>query len=206
MTKPLRHTTILLAALIAAATAAIAAPRAQAAPRSLQQATSTCWLDVINDWLDNNQVDKLYAIPCYTQAIQHLNALPDVKGYSSAIDDIHRALLAAIHNEHNDGPGGNLGGGTGSNSNGGGIGTGGGGKGTGNGGSGTGSQSGNGNQTSSAPFGGTASATSIPLPLIVLGALAVLLALAALGTWLARRYSGRRPSGPRPAPAVAKRR
>jgi hypothetical protein len=206
MTKPLRHTTIFLAALLAAAAAAVAAPAAKASPAALQQATSTCWLDVINDWLDNNQVDKLYAIPCYTQAIQHLNALPDVKGYSSAIDDIHRALLAAIREEHSNGPGG-LGGGGGSSSGGGGaIGggsNGGGGSSSGGGSNGTGA---GGASNASQPFGGTASATSIPLPLIVLGALAVLLALAALGTWLARRYQGRRPSGPRPAPAVAKRR
>jgi hypothetical protein len=202
MTKPLRHTTILLAALLAAAAAALAAPAAQASPRSLQTATSSCWLDVINDWLDNNQVDKLYAIPCYTQAIQHLNALPDVKGYSSAIDDIHRALLAAVHEEHNDG--GPTSGGSSGSSSGGGT-TGGGSKGGGNS-SGGGTNSSGGGTNASQPFGGTASATSIPLPLIVLGALAILLALAALGTWLARRHQGRRPSGPRPAPAVAKRR
>jgi hypothetical protein len=202
MTKPLRHTTILLAALLAAAAAALAAPAAQASPRSLQTATSSCWLDVIDDWLDNNQVDKLYAIPCYTQAIQHLNALPDVKGYSSAIDDIHRALLAAVHEEHNDG--GPTSSGSSGSSSGGGT-TGGGSKGGGNS-SGGGTNSSGGSTNASQPFGGTASATSIPLPLIVLGALAILLALAALGTWLARRHQGRRPSGPRPAPAVAKRR
>jgi hypothetical protein len=201
MTKPLRHTTIFLAALLAAAAAAVAAPAAKASPAALQQATSTCWLDVINDWLDNNQVDKLYAIPCYTQAIQHLNALPDVKGYSSAIDDIHRALLAAIREEHSNGPGG---GGGGSSSGGGGaIGggsNGGGGSSSGGGSNGTGA---GGASNASQPFGGTASATSIPLPLIVLGALAILLALAALGTWLARRYQGRRPA---PAPAISRRR
>jgi len=101
MTKPLRHTTILLAALVAAFAAAVATPAAQAAPAALEQTTDTCWLDVINDWLDNSQVDKTYAIPCYTQAIQHLNEYPDVKGYSSAIDDIQRAQLAAIHQERN---------------------------------------------------------------------------------------------------------
>ncbi len=46
---------------------------------------------MVNDWLDNNQVDGVYPIPCYTQAIQHLNAYSDVAGYSSAIDDIRRA-------------------------------------------------------------------------------------------------------------------
>jgi len=191
MTKPLRNTTILLAALLAAAAAAFAAPAAQAAPAALQQATSHCWLDVINDWLNNNQVDGTYAIPCYTQAIQQLSARPDIAGYSSAIDDIHRALLAAIRQDRNSGPptGGATPGTNGSN----GIGSGGGGKDGGN---------GNGGGLIGG-IGGPSSATSVPLPLIVLGALAILLALAALGTWLARRFQTRRPA---PAPAVAKRR
>jgi hypothetical protein len=193
MTKPLRTTTILLAALLAAAAASFAAPRAEAAPAALQQATSHCWLDVVNDWLDNNQVDGTYAIPCYTQAIQQLSARPDIAGYSSAIDDIHRALLAAIRQDRNSGPpsgGGTSGpdssspasfpGGPGGGSKGGGTGSGG-----------------------ILGIGGPSSATSVPLPLIVLGALAILLALAALGTWLARRFQTRRPA---PAPAIAKRR
>jgi len=194
MTKPLRTTTILLAALLAAAAASFAAPRAEGAPAALQQATSHCWLDVVNDWLDNNQVDGTYAIPCYTQAIQQLSARPDIAGYSSAIDDIHRALLAAIRQDRNSGPpsgGGTSGpdssspasfpGGPGGGSKGGG--------GTGSGGI--------------LGISGPSSATSVPLPLIVLGALAILLALAALGTWLARRFQTRRPA---PAPAIAKRR
>jgi hypothetical protein len=191
MTKPLRNTTMLLAALLAAAAAAFAAPAAQAAPAALQQATSHCWLDVINDWLNNNQVDGTYAIPCYTQAIQQLSARPDIAGYSSAIDDIHRALLAAIRQDRNSGPptGGASPGANGSPN---GIAPGGGGKNGGNGGGGL-----------IGGIGGPSSATSVPLPLIVLGALAILLALAALGTWLARRFQTRRPT---PAPAVAKRR
>jgi hypothetical protein len=190
MTKPLRATTMLLAALLAAAAAAFAAPVAQAAPAALQQATSHCWLDVINDWLNNNQVDGTYAIPCYTQAIQQLSARPDIAGYSSAIDDIHRALLAAIRQDRNSGPptGGASPGTNGSN----GVNLGGGGKNGGNGGGGI-----------ISGIGGPSSATSVPLPLIVLGALAILLALAALGTWLARRFQTRRPA---PAPAIAKRR
>jgi hypothetical protein len=191
MTRPLRLTTIMLAALLAAAAATFAAPAAQAAPAALMQATSHCWLDVINDWVDNNQVDGTYAIPCYTQAIQQLNERPDIKGYSSAVDDIHRALLAAIRQDRNSGPpasGGNNPPGTS------GVTPGPGGGSTGGGSSGGGGIFG---------FGGPSSATSVPLPLIVLGALAILLALAALGTWFARRFQARRPA---PAPAIAKRR
>jgi hypothetical protein len=189
MTKPLHQTTILFAALLAAAAAALAAPSAQASPAALQQATSHCWLDVINDWLDNNQVDNVYAVPCYTQAIQQLSARPDIAGYSSAIDDIHRALLAVIRQDRNSGPP-----------------------------SGGGSQPGPSSSSGQIPpgsspnssghhgflgIGSPSSATSVPLPLIILGALAVLLALAALATWFARRFQGRRPA---PAPAVPRRR
>jgi hypothetical protein len=200
MTKPLRHTTIALAALLAAAAVGIVAPAASASPAALQTATSHCWLDVINDWLDNNQVDRIYAIPCYTQAIQHLAALPDVSGYSSAMDDIHRALLAAVRQDRNDGPGGSSGGGgPSSGSNGGSSGP--------TSGSDGGSPSSTGGGSNGIlGIGGPTDATSIPLPLIILGALAVLLALAALATWLARRYQTRRPGRPAPAPAVAKRR
>jgi hypothetical protein len=61
---------------------------------------------VINDWLPDNKVDRTYAIPCYTQAIQHLSQYPDVAGYSSAEDDIRRALLAAIRLDRGNGGGG----------------------------------------------------------------------------------------------------
>jgi len=194
MTKPLRHTTILVAALLVAAAAAFATPAAQASPAALQQATSHCWLDVINDWLDNNQVDNVYAVPCYTQAIQQLSARPDIAGYSSAIDDIHRALLAVIRQDRNDG-GPNGGGsqqGPDSSSS----------QGPGGGGGGSNNSGGGGHHTFFG-IGGPSSATSVPLLLIILGALAVLLALAALATWFARRFQSRRPA---PAPAIAKRR
>lgn len=197
MKTPLRHTPLLLAALVAAA--AFAVPAAVAAPAALQQATGSCWRDVVNDWIQHDpNVVGTYAIPCYTQAIQHLNAMPDVSGYSSAPDDIQRALLAALHQDRGNGPGsGGIGGIGGGNS--------------------PTSGPGGGNSPTSGPgggssppghhhflgIGGPSSATSIPLPLIVLGALAILLALAALATWLARRFQTRRPA---PAPAVSRRR
>jgi hypothetical protein len=178
--------------------AAALVPAAQAAPASLQKATGNCWLQVINDWLDNNQVDRVYAIPCYTQAIQKLSSYSDIAGYSSAIDDIRRAELAAIRQDRSNGPGGSSSGGDTSPP----------------GGGGPSSGPSNPSGPSSSPSGhskflgipGPSSATSIPLPLIVLGALAVLLALSALGTWLIRRFQTRRPGRPAPAPAVSRRR
>jgi hypothetical protein len=145
---------------------------------------------VINDWENNNQVDKIYAVPCYTQAIQHLSAYPDIAGYSSAIDDIKRAMLAVIHQEGRGGPG-----------------------------SGTPSSigPGPGNNNPTGVGGGTThrslwtrltdrlspgNAQSVPLPLIVLAGLALLLLLAAAATWFARRLQTRRVT---PAPARAPR-
>jgi hypothetical protein len=192
MPKTLRHLTIIFAAALAATVVG----SAQAAPRALQQATNTCWRDVVNDWIQHQpNIVGTYPIPCYTQAIQHLNQYPDVAGYSSAPDDIHRALLAAIRNDRGDGgPGGSSssgpGGGTPSNNDGGSS-------------SASGSNSNDGGGSSILGIGGPSDATSIPLPLIILGSLAILLALAALGTWLARRFQTRRPA---PAPAVSRRR
>lgn len=165
---------------------------AAAAPAASQQATNKCWLDVINDWADNNQVDKIYAIPCYTQAIQHLSAYPDIAGYSSAADDIHRAMLAVIHEEGRGGPPSTSGG------------------------SGTPTPPSLGSGGTNPPSGGHKSlftsigdrlspgnAQSIPLPLIVLAGLAILLLLAAGATWFARRMQTRRVA---PATAPAQRR
>src|SRR4051812_2697110 len=175
MTRALRPITILLAA---AALFAAVVPAAQAAPAALQTPTNTCWRDVVNDWLHNQpNVVGSYPIPCYTQAIQHLNQYSDIKGYSSAPDDIRRALLAAIRSER--GGGGPSSGGSGPTSGP-----------TGGPSSGPSSGPGDPGGSPSSDSGGGLSgvlgvhdATSIPLPLIVLGALAVLLALAALFTW-----------------------
>jgi hypothetical protein len=179
-----RGTTRLLVAALAGALAFLAAGvgGAAAAPSASLDATDTCWRDVVNDWFDNNRVDRIYAIPCYTQAIQHLNQFPDVAGYSSAEDDIHNALLAAIRQDRG-------GGGPTSGSGGGGHSGGGGGVSGSGGGGGT---SGGGVVGTGIDKIGPSNAQSIPLPLIVLAGLALLLLLTAGGTWLARRIQTRR--------------
>ena len=75
-----RHSTKLLLAVVVGGLALLAAGvgPATAAPAASLQATSTCWQQVINDWLPDNKVDRTYPIPCYTQAIQHLSQYPDV--------------------------------------------------------------------------------------------------------------------------------
>jgi hypothetical protein len=172
---------------------AVGVSGASAAPAATSSATADCWRAVVNDWLGNSRVDGVYAIPCYTQAIQHLNAYPDVRSYSSATDDIQRALLAAIRQDRGSGPG-----------------------------AGPGPTGSNGGPTAGGPTGGgptlggpsgssghsgflgswaPSNATSIPLPLIVLAALALLLLAAAFATWFAKRVQARRvtPSPRRPA-------
>lgn len=183
----------LVVALAAAALAALSlgAGGAAAAPAATDRATTTCWNDVVNDWLQHKpNVLGTYPIPCYTQAIQHLDAYRDIEQYSSAPDDIHRALLAAIRNNRGDGPG-------------------------------SGGSSSVGPSGPGAPGGGDGSgerhpsivtrlfdsigpgtAQSVPLPLLVLAGLAVLLLLAAAGTWLAKRIQTRRIT---PAPTPARR-
>jgi hypothetical protein len=84
-----RHSPILgaivLAFLAMALAGGVAVPEAEAA--------KPCWRQLINDWYDG-RIDKSYSISCYRQAIKNLP--PDVKTYSSAQDDLERALQNAI--------------------------------------------------------------------------------------------------------------
>ena len=76
--------TFLLAALLAVALLGAAArPAAAATP---------CWKALLNDWYDG-RIDQTYASHCYTEAINHLPS--DVQTYSSAREDILRALQSA---------------------------------------------------------------------------------------------------------------
>jgi hypothetical protein len=189
-----RRTRVLVASVVGAVVLVAGAQSAAAAPAATLTPTNTCWQDVVNDWLAHQpNVKGIYPIACYTQAIQHLNAYPDLRQYSSAMDDIHRALLAAILDERGNGPGG----GSSGNSGPGGTGP-----------TGSGPSSSNpSSSSSSSPITnlfnsvGPSNATTVPLPLLVLGGLAVLLMLAALATWIARRIQGKRMT-PAPAPAT----
>jgi hypothetical protein len=166
---------------------------AAAAPAATAASTNTCWRDVVNDWLSHHgQVVGTYAIPCYTQAIQHLNAYVDVQSYSTATDDIRRALLAVLHRDR--GPGG--------------PGSGLGGVGPIGGPTDGGKNSGKKSSGDRGVLGmiSPSSAQSVPLPLLVLGGLALLLLAAAGATLVAKRVQTRRgrPVPPR-TPAVDKR-
>lgn len=56
-------------------------------------AATPCWKTLLNDWYDG-RIDHTYPLSCYHQAIAHLPT--DVQTYSSAKDDIARALQAAL--------------------------------------------------------------------------------------------------------------
>jgi hypothetical protein len=74
-----------LLVVVAAAATTVHVPRAQAA--------TPCWKTLLNDWYDG-RIDGTYARHCYTDALKHLPA--DVQTYSSAHDDILRALQSAM--------------------------------------------------------------------------------------------------------------
>jgi cobalamin biosynthesis Mg chelatase CobN len=73
-----------LAVLLAGALLLAGAGPAAAAP---------CWKTLLNDWYDGT-IDRTYPIPCYNQAVDHLPV--DVANYSSAREDILRALQSVV--------------------------------------------------------------------------------------------------------------
>jgi hypothetical protein len=74
--------------------AAFAALLAVASPAA---AAESCGRKVIDDWYDDGRVDGTYPEHCYDDAIE---ALPrDVRDYSSAREDILRALQARLRDE-----------------------------------------------------------------------------------------------------------
>jgi hypothetical protein len=89
MTRPLRT---LLLALSAAAVSALAFTVAPAMAAGSAD-KGACWKLVINDWYDGAITGK-YDLHCYREALAHVNR--DLKGYSSAYDDINRALQRRI--------------------------------------------------------------------------------------------------------------
>ena len=165
-------------------------------------AKTPCWKVLINDWYDG-RIDKTYPIPCYQQALRHLPE--DVQTYSSARDDIRQALQDRLRRKKS-GVGG-AGGSTGAT----GTGTGGTTKPSGGSGSGTGASpsgtktTGTPGRTGGGPITkafkklGPKHADSVPIPLIVLGAIALLLLAAGSAAFAARKIQARRvPVPPNP--------
>jgi hypothetical protein len=146
-------------------------------------AATPCWKTLLNDWYDG-RIDQTYPRHCYTQALHHLPA--DVSTYSSARDDITRALQSAVAKS-----GGKLGpnalvpaekptsttpSSTTSTTT-----------------TTTSSGSNDKGLTGLANKLNPGSATSLPLPLLVLGGLALILVAAGAAGLVAKRLQARRP-------------
>ena len=169
---------VFVAALIAlvALTALAGAPAASAA-KSL-----SCAEKIVDDWYGDGRVDQIFPIPCYKAAIRSLPV--DVLDYSRAEEDILRALQYAKQGKPDPGPTGGPqpneneppGGGGGSDP----------------GDPGSGGEAAEGVDTSGP--------SSLPIPLLVLGGLALLLLAAGGVGYLSRRAQARRDGGP-PGPA-----
>jgi cobalamin biosynthesis Mg chelatase CobN len=84
---------MLVLSLLGAALAVTAA--AQGAP--------ACAKQVVADWYDNGRVDRVYDLHCYEAAIDSLPV--DVRDYSSAREDIQRALQYATQGQTDPGDG-----------------------------------------------------------------------------------------------------
>jgi hypothetical protein len=171
-------------------------------------AAAPCAEQIIDDWADNAVIDGTYPVRCYRDA---LASLPDdLLNYSSAADDIDRALQARLQGQADPGPattadpGSSASGGddgdeprspAGETSSGGGGGLSGGGGGDGQGGQ---------PQVGEGPVAAPADqlfdkslddgSSSLPTPVIALLAVAGAAALVA-AAWLVRRQLGRRSSG-----------
>ena len=173
LAQPFLKVAIMTAFVAAAALgAAVHAPRAEAA--------TPCWKLLLNDWYDG-RIDQTYAVHCYREAIKHLPT--DVQTYSSAHDDILRALQSAIAKQKkaHKAVGSNTpvppqsGGST-------------------SGGSGGGGEPGRSSGGGLAGQVSSDSPSSVPTPLIVLGVLALVLVAAGGAGLIAKRIQARRQS------------
>jgi len=139
-------------------------------------AAPPCWKALINDWYDG-RIDETYPPSCYTEAIQHLPQ--DVDTYSSAKDDIQRALLAVLRQDRGQAPtydpNAPLAGSSGSSD--------GGSKGI---------------IIRAIEWLGPSNADAVPLPLLILAGVAFLLLAAAGGSFVNRRLQARRLPPPQP--------
>lgn len=168
------------------ATLAAALALGTAAPAAAS--TTPCWKVVVSDWYADGRIDNTYPLHCYQDALRHLP--PDVRAYADASDEIQRAMQAAIRDNRE-----KL------------------------------SQSSTGNRKrdeqsafskgggGDPPKGflsrwidwlGPNNAGSVPLPLLVLAAIAMLLLTAAAASFVARRIQSRRVV-PAPVPPGPKR-
>jgi hypothetical protein len=174
--------TSLLKVSVCAGLASVALLCAVAQPARAASAATPCWKVLLNDWYDG-RIDGTYPRHCYNDALKHLPA--DVSTYSSAHDDILRALQSAIAKQKKAGhsvgantpivppkpPKGGSGGGTLPTDT-----------------TPTGRQQGNGLTDKLNP----GSPSSLPVPLLILGGLALILVAAGGVGLVAKRVQARR--------------
>ena len=179
----------------AALLALVAAALLATAPAASAKA-KTCGEKVVDDWYGDGRVDEVFPAHCYLDAIRSLPV--DVKDYSNAEEDIRRALAYARQHEADPGPtGGPAPTDTGSS--------------VGPPTTGPDEPVGDpdvptvttdepGSDTLATPGVDTSGPSSVPIPLLVLGGLALLLLAAGGAGYLSRRSQARRNGGP-PGPA-----
>jgi hypothetical protein len=170
-------TPLILVFVAAAAAATFGVSTAQA---------SACSNALIHDWYVDGRIDKTYPVHCYREALKDIPE--DQIVYGTLRDDLNRALALVVRNHH--GAVGPMtpvpGGGGGGNDSGG----------------GTGGKHDEGFFHWLATKIGPSTANSVPVPLLVLGGLALALMAAAGVSFFARRYQAKKaasdppPSGP----------
>jgi hypothetical protein len=174
------------------ATLAAALALGSAAPAAASG--TPCWKVVVSDWYADGRIDNTYPLHCYQDALHHLP--PDVRAYADASDEIQRAMQAAIRDSREKidqsasaTPHGKRGEQSAFSSPGGG-----------------GGEPPKGFLSRWIDWLGPSNAGSVPLPLLVLAAIALLLLTAAAASFVARRIQSRRVvPAPAPAPPPSKR-
>jgi len=174
---------LLPAALLALVAAALLATAPAASAKA-----KTCGEKVVDDWYGDGRVDEVFPTHCYLDAIRSLPV--DVKDYSNAEEDIRRALAYARQHKPDPGPTG----GPAPTDTGGSV--------------GAGPTTDpvddptvpTGSDTLATPGVDTSGPSSVPIPLLILGGLALLLLAAGGAGYLSRRAQARRNGGP-PGPA-----
>jgi hypothetical protein len=165
-----------LLACVAVASCAVTGSLVRVAPAA---AATPCWKSLLNDWYDG-RIDKVYPRHCYQDALKHLP--DDVATYSSARDDIQRAMQSASTQQGTTGTGTT----TGASAT------------TPPGSDGSGGSSTQPGREPDPGLTGVADkldpgdASSVPVPLLVLGGLAILLVAAGGAGLIAKRVQARR--------------
>ena len=182
---------LLPAALLALVAAALLATAPAASAKA-----KTCGEKVVDDWYGDGRVDEVFPAHCYLDAIRSLPV--DVKDYSNAEEDIRRALAYARQHKPDPGPTG----GPAPTDTGGSVGE-------------PPTTTTNpvddptvptvttddpASDTLATPGVDTSGPSSVPIPLLILGGLALLLLAAGGAGYLSRRAQARRNGGP-PGPA-----